>query len=94
MPFKDELEQIITRIKQKVSDNFGENPLGFSVTVKEGFGAIITGYRGVSYVSEDEIRFRVSKTFVTIFGKNLIIVDINEGEAIVSGTVTRFEVGQ
>ena len=87
MPFKDELNN-------KIAAVFGDNPMGFSITVQEDVGATVVGYRGVSYVSKNEIKFRVSRTFITIFGVNLEILDINGQEAIVGGKITKFEVGQ
>ena len=85
MSFKDELNA-------RLSGAFGDNVVGFRLTVMEGAGAVVEGYKGVSFVSTNEIKFRVSKTFLTITGENLEILDINGCEACIAGKVQKVEI--
>lgn len=59
------------------------------VTVFGRVGASVEGHKGVLYFSSEEIRFKTKGRILSISGQNLVIIEVSEHDAVVSGSVEK-----
>ena len=65
----------------------------YSISVYGGVGAHIEGHRGVGYMSDEEIVFKLKKGTLSIKGDALKIKEIDTYDAYVTGKITGVELG-
>ena len=55
--------------------------------IYDGVGAVIEGHRGVLFFDETKVIFRRKNGSISVFGKELKIEEICDGDAFVSGVI-------
>ena len=64
-----------------------EDVCSFVVTVLDNKYVSCEGVKNVVYSSDERVKLRVKKQLVTIDGKGLKIVEIGDGNALISGEI-------
>ena len=75
--FVDEL-----KLKLKIEDI-----CSFSVNIFDNKFVACEGVKNVVYSSDQKIKLRVKKSLISIDGKDLKIVEIGDGNALISGNI-------
>lgn len=73
---------------------FGENVVGFKVTLLEGYGIVVEGHKGLNGLTSEQAVIRVGKTLLFVSGENLQVLDINQNELHLGGKITAVNVGE
>lgn len=64
-----------------------EDICGFSVTIFEDKHVVIEGVKKLVFKGEEEVKFRSKNKGISVRGKGLKLIELGNGNAIVSGIV-------
>lgn len=64
-----------------------EDLCSFSVTVLDNKYVAFEGVKNVVYSSDESVKMRVKKHLISVSGKGLKIVEIGNGNALISGEI-------
>ena len=60
---------------------------GYSYTVYNGRGVHVEGHKGVIYMGDEEIVFRIKKGYITVSGEGLLLSELDGYDAYVKGKI-------
>lgn len=82
----------IGEILDKFSIDMKENVNGYKITVINGVGVIVEGHRGVIALASNEIKLRINKNYIIIYGESLRIKEISDSDAYIVGKIIKTEI--
>ncbi len=68
-----------------------EDLCAYSLTVFDNKNVVVEGVKNIIFADENQVKIRVKKTSILLLGEGLKILEVGEGNLLITGTVKGVE---